>query len=50
LVVADYRRRPGVTVTGGSPRRRRDRAHRDMPWIALIPDISGVCGIIGTFG
>ena len=20
-----------------------------MPWIALVPDISGVCSIVGTF-
>ena len=22
---------------------------RTMPWIAFVPDISGVCSIVGTF-
>src|SRR5438094_3847794 len=41
--------RPSTIVTGESaPAAIRMAPTRMMPWIALVPDISGVCRIVGT--
>src|SRR2546425_8677029 len=42
--------RPSTTVTGDSaPAAMGMAPTRMMPWIALVPDMSGVCRMVGTF-
>src|SRR5439155_18669386 len=50
LVVASVTAiRPRTMVTGESaPAAIRIAPTRMMPWIALVPDISGVCRMVGT--